>query len=59
MKQAMTVNEPELIALCPCGEVNYLPNVSERPMLRFDQQVWYPKLVAVRCTGCKDELRLD
>ena len=59
VQHAVIVDKDARTITCPCGEVVALPNLDESPVLRAGGQVWWPKLVAVRCTGCKKELRLD
>ena len=54
---ATKIDKENNTATCPCGEEIYLPR--EGPYLVGNDEVWYPVLVAVRCHGCKQEVRLD
>ena len=45
---------------CPaCGELNPLPHGrTGGPVLRAAGRVWLPTIVAIRCNGCHEEVRL-
>jgi hypothetical protein len=42
---------------CACGED--IPLNYEGPVLRDEGQVWMPKLVAVMCPMCRQEVRIE
>lgn len=57
--RATLVDRYKRIAKCPCGETIWLPNEDCATVLRVTEVVWYPKLVAVRCSSCRVDVRLE
>ncbi len=52
-------NKGREIIECSCGEKISLPYRREQPILDGGKIAWLPLLVAIRCSKCKKEIRLQ